>query len=61
MSMDSLTDGWDRFPMPQPIHRVWWRPLWAALRWQLRHLGQLGQVLFVSWYPGRLRDQGLSG
>jgi len=23
MPMGSLADGWDGFPMPQPIHRVW--------------------------------------
>jgi hypothetical protein len=44
--MGSLAAGWG-FPMPQPIHQVWWRWLWAALRWQLGHLGHLGQVLFA--------------
>lgn len=47
-------DGWERFPMPGLF-----RQGWAALRWHLGQLGQLGQVLLVSRYPGRLRDQGL--
>src|SRR5258708_29453875 len=64
MSMGSLADGWDRFPMSQPIHRVWWRLLWAALRWQLRHLGHLGhlrQTLFEYRYPGVCGIRGCLG
>ena len=41
---------------------MWWGRLRAAAksRW-LGQLGRLGQGLLVSWYPGRLRDQGLPG